>query len=104
MNGRGLPVTSLRSMSASDCLLPFDFDLPNDAGYRRRTLAVFSANGRSTSELDVRGGRPFECQLLTASNSRTRPIADLARSQEQTRLASLQRPLNGAALGYTKQR
>ena len=34
----------------------------------------------------------------------SRPLTALARSQEQTRLASLKRPLNGAALGCTKQR
>lgn len=43
--------------SVQDCLPPFDFGLSNDAGCRKQPLAISSANGRSTSKLDVRRAR-----------------------------------------------
>ena len=33
--------------SGADCLLPFDYDLPNGACCRKLTLAAFSANDKS---------------------------------------------------------
>ena len=48
---------------------------PESTCCRKLTLVSLVASDRFTTELDVRGGRPFECQLLTPSNSRTRPGA-----------------------------
>ena len=72
--GQVLSFDAARLAAASDWVLPFDLALPKVTCYRKLTLVSLVASDRFTSELDVRGGRPFECQLLTASNSRTRPV------------------------------
>ena len=52
--GHERSLTVARRSSLEDCLRSFGFGLPNDAGCRKQTMAMFSANGRSTLELDVR--------------------------------------------------
>ncbi len=52
--GQELPVTSLRSMSASDWLRTFAFGLSNVGGCLERSLRVSEAVDRSTLKLDVR--------------------------------------------------
>jgi hypothetical protein len=54
--GHQLSWTDTEWPTASDCLLPFDFDLPNHAGCRKRTVAVFSANGWAVSNEEFSPG------------------------------------------------
>ena len=71
--GHLLTFASRCRRTGTDWVLPFDIDLRNHAGCRKRTVAVFSAIGRSTSELDVRrphGATSSKCQRAFAGVNR----------------------------------
>jgi len=66
-------VVIARRLSLQDCLLPFDFRLPNDAGCRKETLAVFRLTDRSTLEAVIGRTRSENTAAGTADVRRCPP-------------------------------